>query len=77
MEIYELKSRLADRAEAVARMLLPLGKMSSGEWKVGSASGESGGSLSINLKGNKAGIWADFATGQGGDLIDLWCAGGT
>ena len=74
MEIYELKSRLADRAEAVARMLLPLGKMSSGEWKVGSASGESGGSLSINLKGNKAGIWADFATGQGGDLIDLWCA---
>lgn len=73
MEIHELKSRLADRTETVVKMLLPGGKKSSGEWKVGSASGESGESLSINLKGTKAGVWADFATGQAGDIIDLWC----
>lgn len=72
MEIYELKGRLADRAESVARMLLPNGKMGSGEWKVGSALGEAGESLSISLRGSKAGIWSDFATGDAGDLIDLW-----
>lgn len=72
MEIRELKSRLHDRAESVIRHLLPQGKKSSGEWKVGSTAGDVGQSLSVRLTGDKAGVWSDFATGQSGDLIDLW-----
>jgi twinkle protein len=29
-------------------------------------------SLKVHLTGDKAGIWQDFATGEGGDLLDLW-----
>ena len=72
MEIRELKSRLHDRAESVIKHLLPQGKKSSGEWKVGSTAGDAGQSLSVRLTGDKAGVWSDFATGQSGDLIDLW-----
>ncbi len=68
----ELSRMLANDAERVARYLLPNGKKSGHEFKVGNAQGESGESLSICLSGDKAGVWADFATGEGGDLIDLW-----
>jgi DNA primase len=33
--------------------------------------GEAGRSLGVHLSGDKAGIWADFAGNQRGDLIDL------
>lgn len=78
-DITEIKRMLSDRAQAAAEYLLPNGKRAAGEWRVGSASGEKGQSLGIHLVGAKAGVWADFSTGQSGDLIDLWCAvrGGT
>lgn len=72
MNINEISNKLADQAEQIAGYLLPSGKKSSGEWKVGNANGEAGGSLSVRLTGAKAGVWKDFATGEGGDLIDLW-----
>lgn len=55
-------------------MLLPNGKKQGNEWRVGSIDGEAGQSLGVSLSGSKAGVWSDFATGQGGDLLDLWCA---
>ena len=50
-----------------------------GEWKAGSVSGEAGQSLSVRIAGAKKGVWQDFATGQGGDMLDLWaaCRGGS
>lgn len=74
MNAQELSQRLAERAADVALYLLPGGKKSSGEWKAGSVSGETGLSLSVRLSGAKAGVWRDFATGEGGDLLDLWAA---
>lgn len=74
MNAAELSQRLAEHAEQVARYLLPHGKKASGEWKAGSTSGETGQSLSVRLTGAKRGVWKDFATGEGGDLLDLWCA---
>lgn len=68
----EISSRLAQRAEEFARFLFPNGKKSGNEWCVGSLSGEAGKSLKIHLKGTKAGVWADFEAGIGGDLLDLW-----
>lgn len=74
MNAAELSAKLADSAETVAEYLLPRGKRHGPEWKAGSVSGEEGQSLSVRITGAKRGVWRDFASGQGGDLLDLWCA---
>lgn len=73
-DILSVKQALQSRAQAVAEMLLPGGRREGQEWKAGSVSGEKGQSLGVHLAGDKAGIWADFATGETGDLLDLWMA---
>lgn len=73
-DILEVKRRLASRAQAVAEYLLPNGVKQGNEWRVGSVAGEKGQSLGVHLAGSKAGVWSDFATGEGGDLLDLWMA---
>jgi len=60
----ELNGLLANRVEEVVRQLLPSGKPQSGEWRVGSISGEAGDSLGVPIKGDKVGMWFDFATGS-------------
>ena len=70
----EVARLLAQRTEEVARFLLPNGKKHSNEWRAGSINGEPGESLGVRLTGEKAGVWADFAAGGGGDLLDLWAA---
>ena len=74
MNASELSQRMASDAAAIAQFLLPAGKRQSGEWKAGSTSGDEGKSLSVRLSGAKAGVWADFASGESGDLLDLWAA---
>ena len=72
--INEISARLAKDATSIAEYLLPNGKRKNGEWAVGSVDGEAGGSMSVRLTGAKAGVWKDFATGECGDMIDLWAA---
>lgn len=74
MNAAELSHRMASEAAAIAQYLLPGGKRQSGEWKAGSINGDEGKSLSVRLSGAKAGVWADFASGESGDLLDLWAA---
>ncbi|KAA5935352.1 AAA family ATPase [Pantoea sp. Bo_2] len=66
----ELSEKLWNSADRVAKYLLPNGHREANEWCVGSVSGEEGKSLKINLAGKKT--WADFASGDSGDLLDLW-----
>ena len=73
-DITQIKIQLASRAEAVARHLLPNGQKHGHEWCVGSIGGERGQSLKVCVKGDKAGVWSDFAASAGGDLLDLYCA---
>ena len=73
-DILEVKRLLASRAQAVAEYLLPNGVKQGNEWRVGSVAGEKGQSLGVHLAGAKAGVWSDFATGEGGDMLDLWMA---
>lgn len=70
----EVSASLASVADRVAAYLLPNGKKSSGEWCVGSLNGEAGESLKVRVQGTKVGVWMDFATSEGGDLLDLWAA---
>lgn len=72
MNAGELADRMSAQAATIAQHLLPQGKKSAGEWKVGSLAGEPGTSLSVRISGGKAGLWKDFATDEGGDLLDLW-----
>ena len=66
----ELSEKLWDNAERVAKYLLPRGHLEGKEWCAGNTNGDSGKSLKINLSGKKA--WSDFASGDSGDLLDLW-----
>ena len=72
MMAKDVSRNLAQRAEDVARYLLPNGKRDGYEWRIGSINGEAGQSLGVHLTGDKAGVWCDFASGDRGDLIDLW-----
>ena len=74
MNAHEVAQALADRAADVAAYLLPGGKRHGAEWKAGSVSGDAGQSLSVRVTGAKRGVWADFAAGTSGDLLDLWAA---
>jgi hypothetical protein len=67
----ELAALLAGRAEALCRQLLPGGRREGAEWRCGSVQGETGKSMAVHLTGAKAGVWADFAAGEGGDALDL------
>ncbi|EBQ8725113.1 bifunctional DNA primase/helicase, partial [Salmonella enterica] len=66
----ELSEKLWDNAERVAKYLLPKGHLEGKEWCVGNTNGDAGKSLKINIGGKKT--WADFASGDSGDLLDLW-----
>lgn len=73
-DIISIKQALQSRVLSVAEMLLPGGKREGQEWRAGSTSGDKGQSLGVHLSGDKAGVWADFSTGESGDLLDLWMA---
>lgn len=68
----DIAQLLARDVEAICLKLLPNGKKIGHEWRVGSVDGEPGKSLGVHLDGAKAGVWCDFNSGQGGDLLDLW-----
>lgn len=67
----EVSVRLARAIDRLAPELLPAGKRKGGYWTCGSIDNEPGGSLFIHLVGSKAGKWADAATGEFGDALDL------
>lgn len=68
----DISERLARDVDRVVRYLLPGGKMDGGNWCVGSAAGDTGKSMRIQVSGSKAGLWADFAGTDRGDILDLW-----
>lgn len=76
-DILEIKRALVARVDTVAEYLLPGGRREGHEWRCGSVEGQPGKSLAVELRGEKAGVWADFGTEESGDILDLWrCARG-
>ena len=74
MRAGEIAALLANRADEVCGLLLPNGKRDGAEWRCGDVSGSTGKSLGVRLTGGKAGVWRDFSTDEGGDLVGLWMA---
>ena len=70
----EIRRQLLSQLEGVLRHLLPKGKRQHHHYHVGNIHGDSGDSLKVELQGSKAGFWHDFASGEGGDIFDLWAS---
>ena len=63
----EIRAELITRLAAVLITLFPAGKKRRGKFLVGDVLGSPGDSLEVVLDGEKAGLWTDRATGDGGD----------
>ena len=70
----ELRAALLARLESVLFALFPAGKVVQGKFVVGDVLGSPGRSLEIELDGERAGLWIDRATGNGGDIFALIAA---
>lgn len=69
-----VRADLIARIEPVLSALFPAGKKRKGLFLIGDVLGSPGDSLEVVLAGDKAGLWTDRATGDGGDLFDLIAA---
>lgn len=67
-----LRAGLLDRLDAALHYLCPLGQIRGGKFYVGDVDGNPGKSLVVELDGPRRGLWKDFSTDEGGDVIDLW-----
>jgi putative DNA primase/helicase len=67
----EIRAELMARLAAVLITLFPAGKQRRGKFLIGDVLGSPGDSLEVVLDGDKAGLWTDRATGDGGDIFDL------
>ncbi len=72
IDIYAIRNRLLCQLHSALIHLLPNGKVRNSQFYVGNIKGDYGESLKVELEGQKAGLWQDFATGEGGDIFDLW-----
>ncbi len=70
----QLRIQLLSNIRSCLSYLLPRGVFRGDKFYVGDVQGSKGKSLVVELSGSKAGIWHDFATGEGGDIFDLWAS---
>lgn len=70
----EIRAELIARLESVLTSMFPAGKKRQGKFLIGDVLGSPGDSLEVVLTGDKAGLWTDRATGDGGDIFDLIAA---
>ncbi|MDD9335196.1 MAG: AAA family ATPase [Rickettsiaceae bacterium] len=72
--VPEIKAQLLLNLRSCLSYLFPNGTFHGDEFRIGDVHGNKGQSLRVELSGSRAGLWNDFATGEGGDIIDLWAA---
>jgi putative DNA primase/helicase len=70
----ELRVELLGRLESALTTMFPAGKKRKGKFLIGDVLGSPGDSLEVVLDGEKAGLWTDRATGDGGDIFALIAA---
>ncbi len=70
--IKHLKDKLISSINETLFYLFPNGEIKNNKFYIGNIEGDYGKSLNIDLEGKSAGFWYDFATGNGGDIFDLW-----
>ena len=71
VERESIRADLISRLDSVLATMFPAGKKRKGKFLIGDALGSPGDSLEVVLDGEKAGLWTDRATGDGGDIFSL------
>ncbi len=71
LSAQELADCLARDAEVVCRYYLSAGHKAGNYWIAGDVGNNKGRSLYVHLAGQRKGRWADAATAQYGDMLDL------
>jgi len=66
-----LRAGLIACLSSVLATMFPAGKRRRGKFLIGDVLGSPGDSLEVVLDGEKAGLWTDRATGDGGDIFSL------
>ncbi|WP_083868414.1 AAA family ATPase [Bartonella queenslandensis] len=74
ISVDDVRQQLLARLQSVLVHLFPAGRVKHGVFEIGDLQGNKGDSLKVELSGTKAGMWHDFATGEGGDVFALWAA---
>ena len=69
-----IRAELLARLESVLAALFPAGRKRSSKFLTGDVLGSPGDSLEVVLDGDKAGLWTDRATGDGGDIFAVIAA---
>src|SRR3990167_5847467 len=69
---YELEQFLLGRLSEALFDLFPAGKVVNNIFFIGNVKGDEGKSLRVELRGDNIGLWNDFATEDGGDIVTLW-----
>ncbi len=70
----EIRTSLLANLESVLASIFPAGRKRRGKFHIGDVLGSPGDSLEVVLAGEKAGLWTDRASGEGGDPFDLLAA---
>ncbi|MCE2965627.1 MAG: bifunctional DNA primase/helicase, partial [Alphaproteobacteria bacterium] len=66
-----INALLGEHIERLVGSLLPAARRDGAHLSVGNLAGDAGQSLRINVTGQHAGHWRDFATGERGDPLAL------
>ncbi len=69
-----IRADLLASLDSVLTTMFPAGKKRKGKFLIGDVLGSPGNSLEVVLEGEKAGLWTDRATGDGGDIFALIAA---
>ena len=72
MKAADLKDRLRPHLRSILLEFFPRGRIDGHVFKMGDIHGAPGDSLQVELEGDRAGLWQDFATSDSGDIIKLW-----
>lgn len=72
VSIKVLKEMLIQHIPGLLKLWYPNGEFRGSQFRVGDVDGTRGGSLSVELYGERAGLWIDHAEQEGGDILALW-----
>jgi len=72
MDAQSVKSKLQTQIVPVLEFLFPDGTVKGRNFQIGNIQGDKGKSLNVALEGDLAGVWNDHATGESGDIFELW-----
>lgn len=73
-DLDQIRALLRDRIDGLLSYLFPAGRRQGHVFFIGDVNGNPGKSLVVECESARCGLWKDFATNEGGDLIDLWAA---